>query len=462
MGYHGGYSSLFCYSIGDRFPFTSPAPFHWCHILIQSLPPPGKRLKLVAVAEERRKSRQFEEDRRAYGHIRRFIERHAGGRPAEWDSSDSPPVHDEEEGSRVHGTERERRHRQGVRRNNRKYFDKGDTVGGVGVGERKDELDEPIFGLAEARGSEAEGVGRFVEATPPRGRRQERPNSVPLRATRVVDDMSPIQRCRDDSSGHLYSDAHRNKLNARLGIGLGMRVGGGILGYEREDADRGARLQRESSATTNKRSDECDGISRYSHHALNFRADREGPQTDASRTHVDGHNVSLQARKGFTANDSRRHRRDIAADDEWTDDAYGNNASGNEGNESIPYSGDSFTTTSGGAARTVSATGNATRPQRGGRRGVDCEFEAERLLERRFGGVSASNRLSTAGAGSTEASVLVGANGERRIGSGFGLEDVPGGITAGRRRRELTGVAAVSSGLGTYAADRYVGRAWLA
>lgn len=35
-------------------------------------------------AEERRKSHRFDEDRRAYGHIRRFIEQHAGGRPPEW------------------------------------------------------------------------------------------------------------------------------------------------------------------------------------------------------------------------------------------------------------------------------------------------------------------------------------------------------------------------------------------
>ncbi|CAN0139384.1 unnamed protein product, partial [Laminaria digitata] len=39
------------------------------------------------LAEERSKSRRFYDDRRAYGHIRRFIERHAGGRPAEWDAS---------------------------------------------------------------------------------------------------------------------------------------------------------------------------------------------------------------------------------------------------------------------------------------------------------------------------------------------------------------------------------------
>lgn len=38
------------------------------------------------MAEERSKTRRFDEDRRAYGHIRRFIERHAGGRPAEWDA----------------------------------------------------------------------------------------------------------------------------------------------------------------------------------------------------------------------------------------------------------------------------------------------------------------------------------------------------------------------------------------
>lgn len=44
------------------------------------------------VAEERRKSRRFDEDRRAYGHIRRFIERHAGGRPAEWDAEDGQEV----------------------------------------------------------------------------------------------------------------------------------------------------------------------------------------------------------------------------------------------------------------------------------------------------------------------------------------------------------------------------------
>lgn len=44
-------------------------------------------------SEERRRSRRFDEDRRAYGHIRRFIERHTGGRPAEWsDDPDTPNV----------------------------------------------------------------------------------------------------------------------------------------------------------------------------------------------------------------------------------------------------------------------------------------------------------------------------------------------------------------------------------
>ena len=42
---------------------------------------------ISTVAEERSKTLRFDEDRRAYGHIRRFIERHAGGRPAEWDAS---------------------------------------------------------------------------------------------------------------------------------------------------------------------------------------------------------------------------------------------------------------------------------------------------------------------------------------------------------------------------------------
>ncbi|CAM9333740.1 unnamed protein product [Scytosiphon promiscuus] len=417
---------------------------------------------VLALAEERRKSRLFEEDRRAYGHIRRFIERHAGGRPAEWDAN-NPPTGRDEEGPIFHGAERERRQRHGVRRSG-KDLGMSETIGALRGGGQGEELDETIFGLSGLTNGESSGeeIRRFDEATRQEERPHQRPTSAPRRYTRTVNEVSADRGCLDDSSGYLYSDLYRNKLSARLDVGHGTSVRGGIPGYDRDEADRGAPLRRERSTEVNRRSDDCSSGSPYRHHALNFRVSQEEPRAKAARAFGDRQNVPLKT--GSIVKNSRRNGGHVVDDDEWAGDAYATETSGIGHNRSAPYGRDSFATSTGEAARKASATNNARQPPPPRVwRGTDHELEAERRLERRFTGASASStRLSGSGAASAQASVVFGATADRRVGTDVRLEDASGRTGAERRRRDATQAAEVSSGLHAHATDRHFDRAWLA
>lgn len=330
---------------------------------------------------------------------------------------------------------------------------------------RGEESDDKILGVAAAtRGGDGEEIGRFGEAIRPTERGRRRPASAPRADTRVGDGGASEHRCLGDSSGHLYSDAYRNRLRAGLGADLRTSVGGGTLSYGREDVGGGARRQRDNIDNASKITPGCGGNSGYGHHALNFSAGGGRPRTSADGARRNGQNGSLQAQNGPTVNDNHRNRRCvIASDDEWTDDACGNDASGIDHDESIPYCQDEFVTAAGKTARRVSATRNATRPPPlSGRRGVDLELEAERRLERRFAGAPATSRLSGTEAGSREASLVFGASKGRMSGAEVGLEESSGRMSADRRRGELATAPTLSSGIGGSTAGRHVGGGWLA
>ncbi|CAM9316370.1 unnamed protein product [Ectocarpus fasciculatus] len=316
---------------------------------------------VLALAEERKKSRQFDEDRVAYGHIRRFIERHAGGRPAEWDEEVSVIGHDHVDARRpaenVEGVGKERKypslHRRGV-------VGMGTTPGGAPRGHREagegakestvrdfDERmatrrtggDRAVNGVEEGRG------GVSFETLPPRAGRPQRSISVPRRNASTVDVIPPgrYQGVPTDGSRHLYSDVYRHKLSARIGA----------ICQNDDDARSGYR-------TGGARFREDNNNHSGSHYALAFAAgsERSGVVNPLlQRTSLEGSRKTECSRKADGGYSSRG--KTAVPDDGWLSGGGGENGPGVHDNENARYYESSFATTKEVEGWGVSETNNS-------------------------------------------------------------------------------------------------------
>lgn len=349
---------------------------------------PTHVLLTLIVAEERRKSRRFDEDRRAYGHIRRFIERHAGGRAAEWDE-DVPEEHDDGDGATVglegllvgfDGAVGERRHRRQHQHHPRRSSDAvgleiGGTRGGGGRGypggvrKRRPggeevvsvDAERPFPGVCAAATrtggvglGAATTVGRAVSgacdtAGPPR--RWQRSSSAPRRAAAAAAFVAPddLACIAGESTECLYSDVHRGSLDDRYRASRG--VGGG----------RGGRGGGGGGDGSPPHDDDDDDSN--SHSALKFSTGRERP--------------GLLHNKPPPRSDPRRVRnspvitgeRKLASyDDEWV--------SGGANNSGPCYGEDSFATTTT-AWRAPRADNTAVSPPRRRWRGLGNDDDAD-------------------------------------------------------------------------------------
>ncbi|CAM9119086.1 unnamed protein product [Ectocarpus sp. 4 AP-2014] len=182
---------------------------------------------VLALAEERKKSRQFDEDRVAYGHIRRFIERHAGGRPAEWDEEVPAIGHDQVKDvfarrstENLEGVGKERKypslHRQ-------EAVGMGTTPGGAPRGHREAgerAKESAVRALDERMATRRSGGGRAVNGVEEGGGGGVSFGTLRPRKSASTLDATPSGICQGvptDGSRHLYSDVYWRKLSARVG-----------------------------------------------------------------------------------------------------------------------------------------------------------------------------------------------------------------------------------------------------
>eukprot|EP00752_Nemacystus_decipiens_P004987 g4535.t1 len=385
------------------------------------------------LAEERRKSRRFDEDRRAYGHIRRFIERHAGGRPAEWDE-DVPEGGDGDgdqngdglgsEGlAGIERAERERRRR----RQHHQHFRRGDAAGAGGIGCREDarggvrehprgarkrqqqhqqhqqhqqgedvDMDRSLlvspWAAATRRGV---GGGLVAAATAVGGRstgaydgsdetrRWRRSSSVPRRTAAATASFGPDD---DDcvtsvveSAERLYSDVYRNTLDARFRASRGLGgVARGAVGGDRSGGGGGGGVKDNNS-----------------HGTLQFSAGRserpsaynDSPESDPQR--VRSSNGSSSSRRRRRISDGRK----TASDRDW--------AAAGDSNSALLYNaGDCLGTTM--AAWQASGTDSTAASPRRVWRGLGDETEETDPESESRPGRSAAARGSGAGLGTGE------------------------------------------------------------
>ncbi|CAN0007302.1 unnamed protein product, partial [Ectocarpus sp. 6 AP-2014] len=294
---------------------------------------------VLALAEERKKSRQFDEDRVAYGHIRRFIERHAGGRPAEWDEEVSVIGHDQvkDVGARrpaenLEGVGKERTypslHRQ-------EAVGMSNTPGGAPRGHREagERVKESaVRALDERMATRRSGGGRSVNGVEEGGGGGVSFETLRPRKSASTIDATPSGSCQGvttDGSRHLYSDVYRQKLSARVGA------------ICREDDDArsgygtgGARFREDSSNYS------------HSHYALKFTvgSERSGQVKPlVQRTPLKG---SLQAECSRKADGGySSHGKTAVPDDDWLFGGGGEHGPGVHDNENAEYRESSFATT---------------------------------------------------------------------------------------------------------------------
>ena len=418
-------------------------------------------------SEERRKSRRFDEDRRAYGHIRRFIERHAGGRPAEWDED---PVDvgrddgDDEEWSGLGGPaaggnrpvrkspyrQQQQHHGHGVGARDRVGCRMNARGGARGPRHAEDEgvaaqeREEAFLGVNMAHrkcgggvvaGNAAGRANGTCDGGGPKHQHQGRPRSASghLRTSTRVDETPAGRGYVADTSEHMYSDVYRNSLDTRFtvsrstGGSRGAVGGGGADGAQDHDHD-------DNSHSYNNRS-------YTNHHALQFAAGggRPGVATGFARnrpgndTRQDPQTVAGQTVAGSDSNGRKMP----------SDDEYGS------GDESAPFNGASFDSTMR-AAYGASGESRATiSPRLGwaatGGGGVDTEAETE-------------TSASLFGETTVERSSIYG---RRRVGVGLGARERAGGAMGETWRRRERLAAATTGPSSTASARKTFGGGWL-
>lgn len=334
----------------------------------------------MIAAEERRKSRRFDEDRRAYGHIRRFIERHAGGRPAEWEEpvpqggdGDGEALGLEGLVGGIDGARGERRYRR------QQHHHRHSDAAGAGIGYREgarggardypgslrkqevEDAERPFLGVSSAarRGGGGLGAasmaGRATGACDdgrcgPRQQQRQRSPSIPRQAVAAASFAPDDTACAAESSECLYSEVYRNGPHARFGASRGVGGSGGAV-----DGGRGG-------GGGDRPPSQDDTIN---HGALKFSAgSRENPR---ARQHAGPRADDPQRARSSRIADGRR-KVAVASDDEWAGGA-----------ESAPYcsGGDAFSTAAAAAAAAWRETGtdNTTISPRRGWRGLGDETE---------------------------------------------------------------------------------------
>ncbi|CAN0394256.1 unnamed protein product [Ectocarpus sp. 12 AP-2014] len=293
---------------------------------------------LLALSEERKKSRQFDEDRVAYGHIRRFIERHAGGRPAEWDEEVSVIGHDQVKdvdarrpADFLEGVGKERKypslHRQEV-------VGMGNTPVGAPRGHREagERVKESaVRALDERMATRRSGGGRAVNGVEEGGGGGASFEPLGPRKNASTIDATPSGCCQGvptDGSRHMYSDVYRHKLSARVGA----------ICRNDDDARSGygtgaARFQEDSNNYS------------HSHYALKFTggSERRGQVNPVvQRTPLQGSlkaGCSRKADGGYST-----HGKTAAPDDDWLGGGGGEHGPGVHDNENAEYYDSSFAT----------------------------------------------------------------------------------------------------------------------
>ncbi len=455
-------------------PFARPR-FYFPH----HIPPPLADAVTVPpppffCPEERRKSRRFDEDRKAYGHIRRFIERHAGGRPAEWDE-DAPAaaaearVHgygDDEEGlfgaraaaaaaaAGGNGTRRQQQLHRQERHSRRGGGGDGARVGGgenarggvrgsrrtegVGVVALEESREALLGGKVATR--KCGGGGLYAAATVgresdpcdgggPKHQHQRQPRSAPghLRAAAGVGE-APIGRGRTtaDTSEYLYANGYRNSVNARFRdsrIVDGSRdaVGGGGAeeAYPLDDDDP------------------SNSYSYSNHRALQFTAGRERTGT-----------VAASGRHGLGNGGHRDPQMALSSRGNGTKPLSDDECGG--GDDSAPCNGAGFDSPLR-AACGASGTSRATMsPRHGWRAGAgDVDTEAETETSTSIFGEATLERSS--------------AWGRRRNGAGhLGAHERAGGAMGETWRRGGRPAAAASAPPSIASGSKRFGGRWLA
>ncbi|CAB1120922.1 unnamed protein product [Ectocarpus sp. CCAP 1310/34] len=293
---------------------------------------------VLALAEERKKSRQFDEDRVAYGHIRRFIERHAGGRPAEWDKEESVVGHDQvkDVGARrpadnLESVGKERKypslHRQQV-------VGMGNTPGGAPRGHREagERVKESAMRtLDERMATRRSSGGRAVNGVEEGGGCGGSFETLRPRKSASTIDATPSGSCQGvatDGSRHLYSDVYRHKLSARVGANC------------RNDDDA-----RSSYGTGAARFREDSSNYSHSHYALKFTggSERIGKVDPlVQRTPLKGSLKAECSRKADGGYSS--HGKTATPDDDWPSGGGGEHGPGVHDNENAEYYDSSFAT----------------------------------------------------------------------------------------------------------------------
>eukprot|EP00903_Cladosiphon_okamuranus_P012512 g11716.t1 len=399
---------------------------------------------VLELADERRKSRLFDEDRRAYGHIRRFIERHAGGRPPEWD--EDVPQGDNGDGNdigngkglgseRLVGIERAEKERRYRRQHHVRRSDEAvgagssytEDAGGGGVrgyagGVRKQYLQEggdadyterPLPGASAATRRRGAGhvaagtAGRALGAYDSSGwpSRWQHSCSAPRQKGGVAsfapdDDLACVP---ERSTDNLYSEAHRNSLDTRFGASRGL---GGCSRGAGEGGQGGHGHRGDGSPSQDN--DEHDD--NRSHSALTFSAGRE----TRSAHYRPASDPPQRARSSSRITDARK----IASDEDWT-------AAGGGDSGAPYYAGESFDSTTTTAWR-VPGTDNTGMSPRLGWRGLGDEAE-----ETEPDSEGRSSRLTRV---------------PRGFGAGLGADEGTGGAMGATRRSSGSRLAGATAG----------------